>query len=89
MNTKIKVLSEEQIQLLDSNYVSNMLQLAYMRHEHFGDGRAMTLQILLELQALITDEIASVEDAIIDNELDQLWTITVRNKFDAGGRSEK
>jgi hypothetical protein len=89
MNTKIKVLSEDQIKLLDSNYVSNMLQLAYMRHERFGDGRAMTLQILLELQALITDEIASVEDVIIDNELDQLWTITVRNMFDAGGRSEK
>jgi hypothetical protein len=88
MNKNITMLNQDAIGSLSSNYVSNMLQHAYIQHERFGDGLAMTLQILLELQALIADEIEDVKCAIINDELNQLWTIVNGGDMDAGGRPD-
>ena len=60
MNKNIMMLNQDDINALGSNYVSNLLQYAYIQHERFGDGKVMTLLILLELLALITDEISDI-----------------------------
>ena len=71
-NKAIKILDIDNMPE-DSNFLSNLLLHAYNRHEQVGDGLVVTLQLLLELEALIKDEIKEVRNCIIDNELSMLW----------------
>jgi hypothetical protein len=86
MNKNITMLNRDTINSSNSNYVSNVLKHTYNQHERFGDGKVMTLQILLELQALITDEINDIKNIIIDDELSQLWISGSGDYMTAGRR---
>ena len=73
MNSQIKKLDSDGIDDVGENYPSSLLLYAYKQHDKHGNGLAMTLQILLELQALVEEEIIEVKSHIVSNELSKLW----------------